>query len=159
MSPKTTSLLHTFLNLFSSIFPHECLLRYQRLLHIDSRSAFKWFSNYILVCAIWFRFFSLAMECSHFLPLTCNSTILFIILYVTGLGKRNEAHGQLKNVLRMNKVLSVYLNSWRKASVKGWSIESPTSIRTLFQHVKIFNIVPKFMDPLFLAASHLHDTI
>ena len=59
--------------------PHQWLISYQRSLHIDSDSAFKWFSNYVFVFAIWLRFFSLAAECSHFPQLTWDSPLFLLI--------------------------------------------------------------------------------
>ena len=92
-------------------------------LYINCKRASNIVFNYIFVSVVWFRFCS--FSCG-ILPLPAATTTFrsyFVKLYVTGVYRRNEPHGQVKNDVDMVRVLLVRANSSKEAAVKGIHME------------------------------------
>ena len=79
--------------------------------------------NYIFVYAILFRFCS--SSCG-ILPLSAAAATFrsyFVKLYVIGVFRRNELHGQVRNDVDMDRVLLARANSSKEATVKVGQVE------------------------------------
>ena len=128
--------LHLSYTFSHNFLPYQHSISYQRSLHIDFKIAFRWFSNYVFVFAVWTRFCSLAAESSHFPQLIQLSATVFVKLYVAGVTRQNKPHGQVRNDLDMDQVLLVQPNSSREAMVNGGQTvvlcKSPTTARLCF---------------------------
>ena len=103
--------------------------------------------NYIFVFSIWFRFCS--FSCG-ILPLSAAAATFrsyFVKLYVTGVYKENEPHGQVRNDVDMVRVLLVRANSSKEATVKGVHMEVNHRVScwqdSVSCHMKIHTAVSK----------------
>lgn len=119
LSLNSASFPYTFLYLFHSPEPPKLSIS----LYVNCKRASNMVFNYIFVSAVWFRFCS--FSCG-ILPLSAAAATFrsyFVKLYVTGVYKENEPHGQVRNDVDMVRVLLVRENSSKEATVKGVHME------------------------------------
>ena len=88
-----------------------------------------WFLTIFLCLLFDLDFVHLAAESCHFpqlLQLSAAAATFrsyFVKLYVTGVYRENEPHGQVRNDVDMVRVLLVRANSSKEAAVKGFHME------------------------------------
>ena len=137
LSLKSAFFPYTFLYLLHPPEPPKLSIS----LYINWKRASNMVFNYIFVSAIWFRFFS--FSCG-ILPLSAAAATFrshFVKLYVTGVYRKNEPHGQVRNDVDMDRVLLARSNSPKEATVKGGQVEVnrrvPRWQDSISHHVKI----------------------
>ena len=107
LSLKFASFPYTFLYLFHSPEPSQLSIS----LYINCKRESNMFFNYIFVSVVWFRFCSFSCE---ILPLSAAAATFrshFVKVYVTGVLRKNEPHGQVRNDVEMVRVLLAWANS------------------------------------------------
>ena len=119
MSLKSASFLYTFLDLFHSPEPSKSSIS----LHINCKRAYKMVFNYVLCLLFDLDFFS--FRCG-ILPLSAAAATFrshFVKVYVGGVFRQIEPHGQVRNDVDMDHVLLARANSPKEAVVKGGQVE------------------------------------
>ena len=119
MSLKSASFLYTFLDLFHSPEPSKLSIS----LHINYKIASKIVFKYVLCLLFDLDFCSFSCR---ILPLSAAAATFhrhFLKAYVTGVFRKNEPHGQVRNDVDMDCVLLARANSPKEAVVKGGQVE------------------------------------
>ena len=101
LSPKFSSLLYTFLDFFHLPGPPSC----QHHCILSLKEHIKWFPNYVLCLLSELDFFSLS--CGILSLFAASSTFhnLFVKVYIAGVFRKIDPHGQIGNDVGMDRVL------------------------------------------------------
>ena len=115
LSPKLASFLYTFLDFFHLPGPPKS----STSLHINHKRAFKVVFNYVLCLLFELDFCSLSCGILSLSAAASTFRSHFVKVYIAGVFRQIEPHGQVGNDMDMDRVLLAQSNSPKKAVVKG----------------------------------------
>lgn len=122
LSPKLASFLYTFLDFFHLPGPPKL----STSLHISLKEHIKWFPNYVLHLLFELYFCSLSYGILSLSAASSTFRSLFVKVYIAGVFRQIEPHGQVGNDVDMDRVLLAQSNSSEEAIVNGGQQKSPT---------------------------------
>ena len=118
LSPKLASFLYTFLDFFHLPGPPKS----STSLHINHKRAFKVVFNYVLCLLFELDFCSLSCGILSLSAAAATFRSHFVKVYIAGVFRQIEPHGQVRNDMDMDRVLLAQSNSPKKAVVKGGQV-------------------------------------